>query len=108
MRNALIVNGLYVTGYSSRQAFAMVIRRTLVNLFRYRYRDIRLVTRAVEDYLRGPQWLMDVDAEQLHGELLRAGYRFAGCFRTGHIHSLQIFLQDEAIPAILIRKSFFH
>ena len=71
------------------------------------------MTRAVEDYLRGPQWLMDVDAERLHGELLRAGVpllrnRFAGCFRTGHIHSLQIFLQDEAIPAILIRKSFFH
>lgn len=80
VRNALIVNGLYVTGYSSRQAFAMVIRRTLVNLFRYRYRDIRLVTRAVEDYLRGPQWLMDVDAEQLHGELLRAGYRYSETF----------------------------
>ena len=57
-----------------------VIRRTLVNLFRYRYRDIRLVTRAVEDYLRGPQWLMDVDAEQLHGELLRAGYRYSETF----------------------------
>ena len=112
MGSEMCIRDSYVTGYSSRQAFAMVIRRTLVNLFRYRYRDIRLVTRAVEDYLRGPQWLMDVDAEQLHGELLRAGYRysetFAGSFRTGHIHSLPIFSPDEVIPAILIRKSFFH
>ncbi len=80
VRNALLVNGLYVAGYGSRQAFSMVFRRTLVNLFRYRYRDIRLVIRAAEDYLRGPQWLMNADAQQLHGELMRAGYRYSEPF----------------------------
>ncbi len=54
----------------------MVVRRMLTNLFRYRYRDIRLSARAVKDFLRGPKWLMEQDAEKLHQEIVAAGYRY--------------------------------
>lgn len=80
VRNTLIVNGLYVRGYGGRQAFRMVCRRMLVNLFRYRYKDIRLVARAVDDYLRGPGWLMQTDAEELHRELMSTGYQYTEIF----------------------------
>lgn len=80
VRNTLIVNGLYVRGYGGRQAFRMVCRRMLVNLFRYRYKDIRLIARAVDDYLRGPGWLMQTDAEELHRELMSTGYQYTEIF----------------------------
>lgn len=80
VRNTLIVNAIYVKDYGSVQAFRMVLRRMLVNLFRYRYRDMELVARAVEDFLRGPAWLMQTDAESLHREVIDAGYRYTESF----------------------------
>lgn len=76
VRNALIVNALYGQDESGSSAVRMIVRRMLTNLFRYRYRDIRLIVRAVRDFLRGPEWLMGQDAEQLHQEIVAAGYRY--------------------------------
>ena len=76
VRNALIVNALYGQDESGSGAVRMVVRRMLTNLFRYRYRDIRLSARAVRDFLRGPKWLMEQDAEKLHQEIVAAGYRY--------------------------------
>lgn len=77
VRNAMIVNALYGHDEHGKRAIRMACRRMLTNLFRYRYRDMRLVERAVCDFMKGPEWLMRQDAEQLHQKILASGYRYS-------------------------------
>ena len=41
----------------------------------YRYREAELVLRGVEDMLRGPEWLVTQDPEQLLEDVLAQGYK---------------------------------
>lgn len=77
VRNTMIVNALYGQDESGKRAVHMIYRRMLTNLFRYRYRDIRLIEQAVDDFLKGPRWLMEQDAEQLHQEIIASGYHYS-------------------------------
>lgn len=76
IRNALIVNSIYNDNFGKWQIFKILCRRMLTNLFRYRYRDICLNMRALEDFLSGPEWLMNQDAEVLHKQLMESGYHY--------------------------------
>lgn len=76
VRNTLIINAVHDSTYSVGVALKMIYRRMITNLFRYRYRDMRLVKRAVEDFLKGPKWLMEQDAYELHEKLRNFGYSY--------------------------------
>lgn len=94
VRNSLIVNSLYCKEFSKRQALKMVYRRMLTNLFRYRYKDIVLVIRALKDFLRGPKWLMEQDAEELHQELMASGYKYSEPYAEQLPHKDAVRLED--------------
>lgn len=94
VRNTLIVNAIYNRNDKPHQALKMVYRRMLTNLFRYRYRDIRLIEQALEDFLSGPQWLKEKDAQELHMELMASGYQYKETYTSGAIEKGKVTLED--------------
>lgn len=76
LRNLLIVNSKHMDRYPALTALAEAVKGMATALMRHRYKDMRLVVRAVSDYLKGPNWLMQTDAEALNAEIIQMGYSF--------------------------------
>ena len=74
-RNRLITNAIYMEHGGLRNAVSVLCERFYATVFRYRYRDFALSLRAAEDFLKGPEWLYQADAEALHRAVLEEGYR---------------------------------
>lgn len=74
-RNRLITNALYMQRGKRRTAAVILTERFLASVLRYRYRDIGLTLLAVEDFLKGPEWLQNLDAESYHKQLAEYGYK---------------------------------
>lgn len=75
-RNMLIVNAKYYPNYKRLKVKKELLRRMLEAYFHYRYRDVKLLYKAVKDFCRGPEWLMSLDAVVYHTEIEREGYQF--------------------------------
>lgn len=76
VRNRLITNAIYKECGKWGNELYILCERFYATVFRYRYKDFSLSVRAVEDFLKGPKWLREVDAEALHRELLACGYQW--------------------------------
>ncbi len=76
LRNLLIVNSRYRISYRRSKAFKKVFTDLLTALSRHRYKDMDLIYRAVDDFLKGPDFLLNTDPSALHKEIVEAGYRF--------------------------------
>lgn len=75
LRNQLIVNSLHCPQYGKKELKKEVFRRVTEEILFYRYRNVDLILRGVEDFLRGPEWLFSTDGEALHQEITAMGYR---------------------------------
>ena len=75
IRNQAIVNAIQCPDYSKREFMKFVGMWMLKNLLKYRYRYLDYNLKAVEDFCKGADWLMDVDAGQLHRDLLGMNYK---------------------------------
>ena len=75
LRNMLIVNSKYCPNFGIKDAKRQLTSRMLSALLRFRYKDMYLIYRAIEDFCKGPGWLQTVDAVKLHKELQEEGYR---------------------------------
>lgn len=75
VRNQLIDNALHVSGYSWGQFTKYLVGRVARQAMYYRYKNIGLMLRAAEDFMRGVDWLKAQDGELLHKEIMAAGYR---------------------------------
>jgi hypothetical protein len=88
LRNLLIVNAAHCPEYNKR----MLCKKMLVNfgaaLLRFRYRDMRLVLMALEDFCKGPKWLLELDAPTYHKHIQSMGYQFYDM--TGRLKSYEI------------------
>jgi len=76
LRNMLIVNALHCPQYSLKKVRRQVLTALLVAVFRYRYKDMALISQAVEDFCKGPKWLLKVDAAGYHQKIQQRGYSF--------------------------------
>ncbi len=76
LRNMLIVNALHCPHYSIGKVRRQVLTALLVAMSRFRYKDMYLIAQAVEDFCKGPKWLLKVDAAGYHQEIQRRGYSF--------------------------------
>ena len=75
VRNCMIVNALYRED-GNLDAMKMYCRkRILANTLRYRYDDALLVVKAVEDFLKGPEYLCTLNPEEKNREVMNAGYK---------------------------------
>jgi GT2 family glycosyltransferase len=75
LRNLLIVNAIHCPKYTK----LMLCKKMLVNfgaaLLRFRYRDFKLIMMALEDFCKGPDWLLGLDAVSYHKVILDTGYQ---------------------------------
>ena len=76
MRNSLIINVFHRPGYDGKAAAGHMKYMIKSNLGRYRYKNCELVLRAVEDFLKGPEFLLNTDGEALHKEIMAAADKF--------------------------------
>lgn len=74
-RNRLITNAIYMQCGKRRNAVAVLAERFFASALRYRYKDVELLLLAVEDFLKGSEWLAELDAEAYHKKLLEYGYK---------------------------------
>lgn len=74
-RNRLIVNAIYKKNGKMKNALYIICERFYATVFRYRYKDFTLSVRAVQDFIKGPEWLERVDSERLHCSLTKCGYQ---------------------------------
>ncbi len=75
VRNQLIDNSLHCPQYGKKELKKELFRRVTEEILFYRYRNVDLILRGVEDFLKGPNWLAHTDGEALHKEIMAMGYR---------------------------------
>lgn len=76
LRNQLIDNAIHDQVIEKKQFLQMIKNRVMEEIYMYRYRDAMLLLDAIEDYLKGIDWLKSTDGEQLHQEILKKSDRF--------------------------------
>lgn len=76
LRNALIVDSMHRPGFNGKSAAKLLKTMVKGNLGRYRYNNCDLLFRAVEDFLKGPDFLLTTDGEALHKEIMAASDKF--------------------------------
>ena len=76
IRNEMIVNALHWPNFGFKQAREVLRYSVKVNIGRYRYSDCKLAFKAMEDFCRGPEFLLTTDGEALHKEVMMIGDRF--------------------------------
>ena len=75
MRNQLIDNSFHCEWYGAKQVNRAIFGHCMREIMFYRYKNVELYLRGIRDFLKGPQWLMEQDGEQLHKNVMAAGYR---------------------------------
>ncbi len=76
IRNEMIVNALHWPNFGCKQALEVLRYSVKVNIGRYRYSDCKLAFKAMEDFCKGPEFLLTADGEALHKEVMMIGDRF--------------------------------
>ena len=76
IRNEMIVNALHWPDFGFKQAREVLRYSVKVNIGRYRYSDCKLAFKAMEDFCKGPDFLLNTDGEALHKEVMMIGDRF--------------------------------
>lgn len=76
IRNEMIVNALHWPNFGFKQAREVLRYSVKVNIGRYRYSDCKLAFKALEDFCKGPEFLLTTDGEALHKEVMMIGDRF--------------------------------
>lgn len=75
MRNQLIDNSFHCQWYGVKQLNRAVLGHCLREIMFYRYKNVELYLQGIKDFLKGPQWLMQEDGEELHKKVMAAGYK---------------------------------
>ena len=77
-RNGLIMTALHTDGAKQRKKLLMSIFRGILISYtvRYRYTDIELLEKAVDDFLKGPDFIMYTDPEQILKEVQAVSLKF--------------------------------
>ena len=76
IRNEMIVNALHWPSFGFESAREVLRYSVKVNIGRYRYSDCKLAFKAMEDFCKGPEFLLTTDGEALHKEVMMIGDRF--------------------------------
>lgn len=75
-RNMMILDAKYCPTYKKTKIKKELLNRMFNLYIRYRYKDIKLLYQAVDDFCKGPDWLMRLDAVTYHIKIKKEGYRF--------------------------------
>lgn len=75
LRNKLIDNSMHCPEYGKNDLKKDIFRSVTREVVFYRYKNVDLILRGVMDFLKGIDWLLTVDGEDLHKEVMMAGYK---------------------------------
>lgn len=75
LRNLFIDNALHFPNYGKKAAKRRVAGSIMREILYFRYKNVDLLIRGVEDFLKGVDWLLQTDGEILHKEIMAAGYK---------------------------------
>lgn len=75
VRNILVTDALHPQRGARKQILRYLVKLTMANVMRYRYKDAALSCLAVEDFCKGPGFLRTTDPEENHGRIAGLGYR---------------------------------
>ncbi len=75
IRNQLIDNAFHCPYYGTKQLKKNVMTFCKEEIMFYRYKNVDLYLQGIEDFLKGPRWLMEQDGEALHRQIMAAGYK---------------------------------
>lgn len=75
-RNMMILDAKYCPTYKKKKIKKELFERMLNLYIRYRYEDIKLLYQAVDDFCKGPDWLIQLDAVTYHAKIKEEGYQF--------------------------------
>ena len=74
-RNIYITYCIHYANFNTKAALRFLWKEYASHLLIYRYKEAELVLRGVEDMLRGPEWLVAQNPEQLLEDILAQGYK---------------------------------
>lgn len=75
VRNLLIDNSLHVANYNKYQFLKFLFKRITREAVYYRYKNVDLIYKAVNDFYGGIDWIKNEDGEQLHKQIMDLGYK---------------------------------
>ena len=78
IRNLLIDNALHYPEYNAKKLNHALFNHCIQEIMFYRYKNIDLYFQGINDFLKGPAWLMQQDGEALHQQIMAAGYKAVG------------------------------
>lgn len=94
LRNQLIDNALHHQIIDKKEFLDMIKNRVMEEIYMYRYRNAGLLMDAVEDYLKGIEWLKETDGEALHQKITAKGDRFLSAEETAAFYSEESFVRS--------------
>lgn len=74
-RNACIINAIHLPEFSYQNMRKLLFKRVTKQVLHLRYKDAMLCIRAVDDFLKGIDWLKEQDVEALHKEIMDSSYK---------------------------------
>ena len=75
IRNLLYDNALHCPNFSKWQFLKRLYGSVVRQLYYYRYQNVELIFRGVNDFFKGVDFLRETDGEKLHQEIMAAGYK---------------------------------
>ena len=75
IRNLLYDNALHCPDFSKWQFLKRLYGSVVRQLYYYRYQNVELIFRGVNDFFKGVDFLRETDGEKLHQEIMAAGYK---------------------------------
>lgn len=75
IRNQLIDNSFHCQWFDAKHLKKNIMTHCKQEIMYYRYKNIDLYVQGVKDFLKGPEWLMAQDGEELHKKIMAAGYK---------------------------------
>ena len=105
LRNQLIANAIHNRAFSLQEIRSYVKNRVMEEVYMYRYRSAQLLMDAVEDFLKGVDWLKQTDAQALHQEILKKGGTFLSPEETAQLFDPESYNKSIAKKTEL---PFFH
>lgn len=76
VRNFLVITSVYFKDYNVLKAIFFIIERYAREALRYRYNSTDLIIQAVEDFMKGINFFLNVNDEENHKSILSKCYKF--------------------------------
>lgn len=73
-RNTLVINALYMHNVSTIFNLKYILKKLIQNLIKYDYTASELILQAMGDYIKGPDFFRNTDAENLNTSLMKKSH----------------------------------